>query len=84
MSEGFIAVLNFDTLAELRREIEERMLEKGVTKSDLGEFCPAFLLKPSTLTQWNTSEIVPATIAEIAYLAGRLQMKFEITGIRIL
>ena len=84
VSEGFFAVLNFNTLADLRREIESRMLQKGITKSDLGGSCPAFLLKPATLGDWNKSEIVPASIAEIGYLAGRLQMKIEITGIRIL
>ena len=84
MSEGFLAVLNFETLADLRLEIEERMLEKGITKSNLGEFCPAFLLKPTTLTQWNANEIPPATVAEIAYLAGRLGLKIKMTGISIL
>jgi hypothetical protein len=84
MSEGFLAVLSFDTLADLRRAVEERMLEKGVTKSALGDACPAFLLKPAALTQWNASDLVPATVADLGYLAARLEMKIEITAIRIL
>lgn len=82
--ESVMAVLNFDELLDLRERIEERMKRFGISKKTLGTECPAFLNTPFFACPGNKTEIPPATIAELGYVAGRLGLKIEITGIRIL